>query len=514
MSTPDGADLSSAGALGAVPPDPLVGSLVAGKYKVLRLVARGGMGKIFLAEQQPLQRKVALKVLSLRSTDNDAEFRSRFFLEAATLGRLKHPNTVTVFDYGSLNNDDAFYMVMEFVEGRTLSQVIKDEGNLDVIRALRITYEISRSLVEAHEQGIIHRDLKPGNVMIGQGSEGEVVKVLDFGIAKVLQQEEADHVTRADQLVGSPRYMSPEQIKGETVDFRSDQYSLGVMLFEMLTGQAPFKGNNTVEVLLGHLHKPVPAIAELRKTAVPDSVDRFVRRCLEKEPAQRFGSIKEVRDMALNLIGETSNGATLPPGLSITDSGVRRLPPHSLVRPEGMTESDLSQSTMGNTQRPAEVQKESGESRRSTGMLIGLGAVVFVLLGVIVGLATRPDPAPVEEAAQAPVRLTIRSTPADVEVVENSVVLGRTPLTLPLERFGSERTFILRAEGFEEARLVQGPAESDLTIQATLTALAAEPAEPPTTAPKQAAPPKPQDAPKTGPTKAPPKDDMGIRSQR
>ena len=128
MSTPDGADLSSAGALGAVPPDPLVGSLVAGKYKVLRLVARGGMGKIFLAEQQPLQRKVALKVLSLRSTDNDAEFRSRFFLEAATLGRLKHPNTVTVFDYGSLNNDDAFYMVMEFVEGRTLSQVIKDEG--------------------------------------------------------------------------------------------------------------------------------------------------------------------------------------------------------------------------------------------------------------------------------------------------------------------------------------------------------------------------------------------------
>ena len=516
MSTPDGADLSSAGALGAVPPDPLVGSLVAGKYKVLRLVARGGMGKIFLAEQQPLQRKVALKVLSLRSTDNDAEFRSRFFLEAATLGRLKHPNTVTVFDYGSLNNDDAFYMVMEFVEGRTLSQVIKDEGNLNVIRALRITYEIARSLVEAHEQGIIHRDLKPGNVMIGQGSEGEVVKVLDFGIAKVLQQEEADHVTRADQLVGSPRYMSPEQIKGETVDFRSDQYSLGVMLFEMLTGQAPFKGNNTVEVLLGHLHKPVPAIAELRKTAVPDAVDRFVRRCLEKEPAQRFATIKEVRDQALNLIGETSNGATLPPGLSITDSGVHRLPPHSLVRPEGMSESELSQSTMGNTQRPAEVQRDSGESRRSTGALIGLGAVVFVLLGVIVGLATRPEVAQVEDAAQAPVRLTIRSTPADVEVVENSVVLGRTPLTLPLERFGGERSFVLRADGFEEAKLVQGPADSDLTIQATLTPLAAAPTaplDPSPSPPKQAAPPK-QDAPKTGPTKAPPKDDMGIRSQR
>jgi hypothetical protein len=178
-----------------------------------------------------------------------------------------------------------------------------------------------------------------------------------------------------------------------------------------------------------------------------------------------------------------------------------------------MTESELSQSTMGNTQRPAEVQKDSGESRRSTGVLIGLGAVVFVLLGVIVGLATRPDPAPVEEAAQAPVRLTIRSTPADVEVVEGGVVLGRTPLTLPLERFGGERTFFLRAEGFEEARLVQGPADSDLTIQATLTALAAEPVAPPPSTPKQAAPPK-QDAPKTGPTKAPPKDDMGIRSQR
>ncbi|MEY3209836.1 MAG: hypothetical protein RIT28_317, partial [Pseudomonadota bacterium] len=121
--------------------------------------------------------------------------------------------------------------------------------------------------------------------------------------------------------------------------------------------------------------------------------------------------------------------------------------------------------------------------------------------------------APVEDAAQAPVRLTIRSTPADVEVVENSVVLGRTPLTLPLDRFGSERTFVLRAEGFEDARLVQGPADSDLTIQATLTPLAAAPAEPPPSTPKQAAPPK-QDAPKTGPTKAPPKDDMGIRSQR
>ena len=270
--------------------DPLSGAVVAGKYRVVELVARGGMGRIYRAEQLPLGREVALKILTrpvLGSALDETALEKRFLLEAATCARLAHPNTVSVYDYGSIDvgGDPTFYIVMELVRGRTLAQVLRSEGPFTPPRAARVVYEITRSLREAHAAGVVHRDLKPSNVMLMQTDEGESVKVLDFGVAKVLAQE-AESLTTDGSFVGSPRYTAPEQIRQQPVDGRSDLYALGIVLWELLTGAAPFSSNEPMRTLLMHLNDPLPPF--LPRHQVPAGLEAVVRRLLEKDPAARY----------------------------------------------------------------------------------------------------------------------------------------------------------------------------------------------------------------------------------
>lgn len=269
--------------------DPLVGSVVAEKYRVTELVARGGMGRIYRAEQALLGREVALKILTrpmLGSPNDDQALEKRFLLEAATCARLRHPNTVNVFDYGALvvAGDPTFYMVMEFLRGRTLAQAIKQDGAFPAGRAARVAYEIARSLREAHQAGVVHRDLKPSNVMLVPGDEGESVKVLDFGVAKVVS-EGAEALTTDGSFVGSPRYTAPEQVRQDVVDGRADLYALGVVLWEMLTGAPPFSSPEAVRTLLMHLNEPLPEFRPLHP--VPAGLEALMRRCLEKSPDAR-----------------------------------------------------------------------------------------------------------------------------------------------------------------------------------------------------------------------------------
>ncbi|MDB4986942.1 MAG: hypothetical protein JWN04_2120 [Myxococcaceae bacterium] len=274
-------------------PDELVGRVINDRFRIISVIARGGMGRVYRAEQVPLGRLVAIKTLDPRQTggEHDPQFQQRFFLEASVASKLQHPNTVTVFDYGR-TADDLYFIAMELVEGRSLLNLVRQEAPLPAARVIHIALQIARSLREAHRLDVIHRDLKPGNVLLAHhGDEDDFVKVLDFGLVKHIESEAEQELTKAGLFMGSPKYMSPEQIRGERVDGRSDIYALGVVMYEMLSGKVPFDRENTVKVLMAHMHEPVPP---LHAEGCPDGLTQLVMRCLAKDPQHRPGSMDEV----------------------------------------------------------------------------------------------------------------------------------------------------------------------------------------------------------------------------
>jgi serine/threonine protein kinase len=291
-------------------PDPLIGRVINDRYRIIGVIARGGMGKVYRAEQQPLGRLVALKVLNPNfSGGNDPEFHKRFFLEASIASKLTHPNTVTIFDYGK-TDDDIYYIAMELLEGRTLHRLLREEAPLTPERTMHVGRQICRSLREAHNIGVIHRDLKPANVyLLHHGDERDVVKVLDFGLVKNLE-DKGEELTQAGLFMGSPKYMSPEQIRGERCDGRVDVYALGVMMYEMLTGKVPFDRPNSVNILMAHIHEEVPAISVMNASVrVPPALEAVVRKCMAKSADARYASMEDTLT-ALKQVSGLSNTMT------------------------------------------------------------------------------------------------------------------------------------------------------------------------------------------------------------
>jgi serine/threonine-protein kinase len=291
-----GASLADADA--GKPPDPLVGSMVADRFLVEGRLGAGGMGVVYGATQTAIGRKVALKVLHPHLADETLY--ARFRNEAAAASRLAHPNTITVFDFGRTESG-ALYIAMELIEGTSLDEEIRRVGALDWQRAARIGSQICGSLQHAHEQGVVHRDLKPENVMLlTRGSETDVVKVVDFGIAKIVEEDGTDQrqaLTKTGMVFGTPQYMSPEQIRGERVDPRSDIYSTGVILYRMLSGALPFSARTLMGVLTKHLMDPPPAFAEVSpEIQVPTSLESLVLQMLAKDPDERPRSMAEVAE--------------------------------------------------------------------------------------------------------------------------------------------------------------------------------------------------------------------------
>jgi serine/threonine-protein kinase len=275
------------------PQDELIGRVINDRFRIISVIARGGMGRVYRAEQVPLGRLVAVKTLDPRtqSGDTDPQFQQRFFLEASVASKLQHPNTVTVFDYGR-TADGVYFIAMELVEGRSLYHVIREEAPMSAGRVIHVAMQIARSLREAHRLDVIHRDLKPGNVLLTRhGDEEDFVKVLDFGLVKHVETESEQELTKAGLFMGSPKYMSPEQIRGERVDARGDVYALGVVMYEMLVGKVPFDRENTVKVLMAHMHEPVPPI---QNPECPPALAELVMRCLSKRPEGRPSSMDEV----------------------------------------------------------------------------------------------------------------------------------------------------------------------------------------------------------------------------
>ncbi len=302
-------------------PDPLIGRVINDRFKINALIARGGMGKVYRAEQAPLGRVCAIKVLNPNyAGEHDPEFHKRFFLEASIASKLTHPNTVTIFDYGR-TDDDIYYMAMEYLEGHTLHRAIREAGHFPEERAAHVARQICRALREAHSLGVIHRDLKPANIfLVEHGDETDFVKVLDFGLVKNVSGDKGEDLTQTGLFMGSPKYMAPEQIRGDRVDARTDIYALGIIMYEMITGKVPFDRPNSVNILMAHVNEEAPPMRQMNPNInLSPAIEDTVGRCMAKDPDQRFRSMDEVL-AALKRIG----GATLTATISGAGTGEYR----------------------------------------------------------------------------------------------------------------------------------------------------------------------------------------------
>src|SRR5579863_7925967 len=288
-----------------------------GPYKIVALIGSGGMREVYRARDTRLLRDVALKVLPASFT-NDPERLRRFEQEARAVAALNHPNIVSVYDVG--NADGIHYIVSELLEGETLRQRILPSG-MPARKTIELAVQLAQGLAAAHEQGIVHRDLKPENIFI---TRNERLKILDFGLAKLRRPqglaETLDGVTVAEtttgQVLGTVGYMSPEQVRGEAADHRSDIFSFGSILYEMLSGQRAFKRNTGAETMTAILNEDPPEFSVRSGTGVP-ALERIVRHCMEKQPGQRFQS---AQDIAFGL--ESVSGASSSTGTPATAAAV------------------------------------------------------------------------------------------------------------------------------------------------------------------------------------------------
>jgi len=272
-------------------PESLLGRVVEGKYLVEGLLGTGAMGAVFRATQVDLERPVALKVVRPEAAANPISLK-RFKREAVALGRINHPNIVTIHDSGTI--DGAAYFVMEIVEGHSLRDEIQRSVRLDVSTALTLMGQIASAVQAAHDVGVIHRDLKPENIMLGVNPDGIIAKVLDFGTAKLAGERDAGRTTLTSHKakLGTPLYMSPEQAAGREASIQSDLYSLGCIFYEMVTGVPPFMGKTVAMILLKHRGERAKA-PSARTSGLPAWLDSTLLRALEKDPDKRFQSAAE-----------------------------------------------------------------------------------------------------------------------------------------------------------------------------------------------------------------------------
>ena len=266
-----------------------------GPYRLVRRLGAGGMGVVWLGHDAALDRPVAVKMINaerVASSERRDEIEARLAREAKAAARIDDPHVCRILHL-ERGADGETCIVMEHVEGRSLKDVLKDDGVLPVARAVGIARQIAQGMAAAHDLGVVHRDLKPGNIMLADRPDGaDFVKILDFGLAKLDDDDAA--LTRAGDVIGTARYMAPEQIRGGAVDARTDVYALGVLIFRMIAGRAPFEAASPGEIVGMHVSRPAPRLAVTARIPVPATLDAVVDRCLQKLPAQRFATMRDV----------------------------------------------------------------------------------------------------------------------------------------------------------------------------------------------------------------------------
>ena len=308
-------------------PESLVGQIIADRYHVLSVLGEGGMGRVYLAEHVHMGRKCAVKVLS-PALAFSTEAISRFHREAANASQINHPNVAAIYDFGEVG-DGLMYLAMEYVEGDTLTTLLQRDGRIDMPRAARLTKQAADALAAAHHLGIVHRDLKPDNIMVSRNIEGDDwVKVVDFGIAKSMGNT-SQTVTTAGMSIGTPEYMSPEQLAGETLDARTDVYSLGVVLFHMLTGVLPYPKVTSRETLVRRLSSPPRQLHDVAADVEwPADLQRALDRALAPDVDDRYSS---VGDFGRDVLAATASFASVQTTHVASSDAADRTPTRRIV---------------------------------------------------------------------------------------------------------------------------------------------------------------------------------------
>ena len=411
---------------GPVTPSPTLSSVaervLSGRYQVVSHLARGGMAEVYLAHDQLLDRRVAVKLLFPELAE-DGSFVERFRREARAAAGLNHQNIVSVYDFGE--DDGAYYIVMEYVDGRTLREIIRSEGPLEPAQAAEVGADIAAALAVAHHHGIIHRDVKPGNVLLADS----VVKVADFGIARAGDPRES--LTMTGAVMGTATYLSPEQAQGHAIDHRSDLYSLGIVLYEMLAGRPPFSGDSAVAIAYRHLSEdPVPP--STHNSAVPPALDAAVLRAMAKDPDARYESAEQLRaDLlaAAQGAGAADETVVAAPVVAAAGAGsTQMLPP--------LTEA----ATAVRPPAPPYVGPAPDDvHRRRRRAAIGLAALVLLAIVAVFALLADDDDGgrvtvpsvvglPVDQAQAALDRVDLRSVVEEVDRPgEENQVLEQRP---------------------------------------------------------------------------------------
>ena len=311
--------------------DPLIGHTLGDRYHILSLVGEGGMGRIYLAEHVRMNRQCAVKIMR-QNLVNDADAAARFAREASSAARIIHPNVAAVFDYGE--SDGHVYLVMEFVEGKALGSILEEERVLSLPRALELTRQVADALAAAHELGIVHRDLKPDNILIARTKSGrEVAKVVDFGIAKAIEDVPGQKLTETGLVIGTPEFMSPEQLMGDPVDARSDIYSLGCILYLLVVGVPAADAPTREGMLKRRLSENAPHPKSENET-LPAELDALVAKALAPAPDDRFQSAAELRDALARVATSTSPVEAVPVSVPEASSPTVTMPSHERERIE------------------------------------------------------------------------------------------------------------------------------------------------------------------------------------
>jgi eukaryotic-like serine/threonine-protein kinase len=355
---------------------------IAGRYGIERRLGAGGMSTVFLARDTVLERPVAVKLLAEHLAD-DAAFVERFQREALSAARLQHPNVVQVFDYGLDTPSHRHFIVMEFVDGPSCADLLRDQKRLEIDGAVRITRDACHGLDYAHRAGVVHRDVKPGNLLLA--SDSGTTKLADFGIAKAAEQT---RITQVGSVLGTAAYLSPEQAHGEEAGPRSDTYSLGVCIYQLLTGRLPHEYGSLTELALKQRDEPIEPISDLRPE-VPYELDLAVRVALERDPADRYESALEfARALEAGLHGQATEATQRLAAAALADPDATRAladvtdATHALHTRQGPPMAPLPPRTEAHVARPLP-QQDPGVAARRSARNRRLGQF-FVLLAILV----------------------------------------------------------------------------------------------------------------------------------